>query len=54
MAALLLAAGQPNETAYVAVTYAVVIAVLVAFIVATTVRARHIGKRLPPEDRRWM
>ncbi|HEX2576516.1 MAG TPA: heme exporter protein CcmD [Aquihabitans sp.] len=49
-----LIAAQDDEWAYVAGAYGLVIAVLVAYAAWTIVRGRRIGRRLPPEERRWM
>ncbi|MBX3285893.1 MAG: heme exporter protein CcmD [Acidimicrobiales bacterium] len=54
MLALILAADQPDEMAYVWASYVVAVVVLAAFAVATIVRGRRVGRQLPPEDRRWM
>ena len=54
MFALLLAADQPDEMAYVWASYVVTVVALAAFAVVTSVRGRRVGRQLPPEDRRWM
>lgn len=48
-------ASQPtNQWGYVAGAYLAVVGVLVAYAVLTIVRGRRVGRRLPPEDRRWL
>jgi heme exporter protein CcmD len=54
MTALLLAADQPDEMAYVWASYVVTVAVLALFAAVTIVRGRRVGRQLPPEERRWM
>lgn len=56
MNVLLLAAqdGIDNQWAYVSGAYGLVVASLVAYAGWTIARGRKLGKRLPPEDRRWM
>ena len=54
MTALLLAADQPDEMAYVWASYVVAVVVLGVFAAATIIRGRRVGRQLPPEDRRWM
>lgn len=54
MTALLLAADQPDEMAYVWASYVLSVAVLAVFAVVTIVRGRRVGRQLPPEERRWM
>jgi O-antigen/teichoic acid export membrane protein len=43
-----------NQWAYVVAAYAIVIATLVAYVVRTIIVGRRAGRRLPPEDRRWL
>lgn len=45
---------QPNEVAYVFAAYGIAISLLAAYAAWTIVRGRRVGRRLPPEDRRWM
>jgi heme exporter protein CcmD len=54
MTALILAADQPDEMAYVWASYVVTVVVLAVFAVVTIARGRRVGRQLPPEDRRWM
>jgi len=54
MTALLLAADQPDEMAYVWASYLVAVVVLAAFAAVTIVRGRRVGRQLPPDERRWM
>ncbi|MCB0977902.1 MAG: hypothetical protein KDB02_10635 [Acidimicrobiales bacterium] len=51
MIGLVLAA---SDWTYVGWSYVVVIGTLVTFAVWTVLRGRRIGRRLPPEERRWM
>lgn len=51
MIAVLLAA---SEWAYVTWSYLVVVGTLVLFAVWTILRGRRLGRRLPPEERRWL
>ena len=51
---MFLLAAEQNEWGYVTAAYALVIAVIVLYAAATIVRGRRTGRRLPPEDRRWM
>lgn len=44
----------PDDIGYVWAAYGLVVAVLVAYAVFTIRRGRAVGKRLAPEDRRWM
>ena len=43
-----------NEFAYVFASYGVAIGLLSAFAALTIARGRRLGRRLPPEDRRWL
>ncbi len=43
-----------NQWAYVIAAYAIVIGTLVAYVVRTIALGRRAGRRLPPEDRRWL
>ena len=52
MIALLLA--EASAWSYVGAAYAITVAVIVAYIVSVIVRGRRAGRRLPPEQRRWM
>lgn len=56
MTALFVAAQEPiaDQWSYVAGAYGLVVAVLVAYAAWTIMRGRKLGRRLPPEDRRWM
>ena len=55
MAALLFASTTgANEWNYVAFAYVVVVGVLVAYIAYVLARGRRVGRRLPPDERRWM
>ena len=55
MTALLLASATgANEWGYVAFAYAVVLVVLVAYVAYVLVQGRRAGRRLPPDERRWM
>lgn len=44
----------PDEMGYVWGSYALVVVVLVGYAVVTIRRGRAVGRRLPPEERRWM
>ncbi len=48
------AADLPNEMGYVWGSYALVVGALVGYAVFTIRRGRSVGRRLPPENRRWM
>ncbi len=50
----LLLASQPNEWAYVASAYGIVIAAIAIYAAWTIVRGRKVGRQVPPERRRWM
>lgn len=43
-----------NELGYVFASYGVTIVLLSGFAALTIVRGRRLGRRLPPEDRRWL
>lgn len=47
-------AALPDEMGYVWGSYALVVGVLVAYAIVTVRRGRAVGRRLPPEERRWM
>jgi heme exporter protein CcmD len=47
-------ASVPDEMGYVWASYALVVAVLAGYAVVTIRRGRAVGKRLPPDERRWM
>lgn len=44
----------PDEIGYVWAAYGLAIGLIVAYAVFTIRRGRSVGRRLPPEDRRWM
>ncbi|MDQ6696094.1 MAG: hypothetical protein M3Z46_01385 [Actinomycetota bacterium] len=43
-----------NQWAYVFAAYAIVFGTLIAYVVRTIALGRRAGRRLPPEDRRWL
>jgi O-antigen/teichoic acid export membrane protein len=43
-----------NQWAYVIAAYAIVVGTLVAYVARTIALGRRAGRRLPPEQRRWM
>jgi hypothetical protein len=43
-----------SDWGYVTFGWMLTVAVLVAYTVWILVRGRSLGRRLPPEDRRWM
>ena len=43
-----------NQWAHVVAAYGIVIAALLAYVARTVVLGRRAGRRLPPEQRRWM
>ena len=47
-------ASVPDEMGYVWASYALVVGVLAGYAVYTIRRGRAVGKRLPPDERRWM
>jgi heme exporter protein CcmD len=47
-------ASLPDEMGYVWGSYALVVAVLVGYAVVTIRRGRAVGRRLPPDERRWL
>jgi heme exporter protein CcmD len=47
-------ASPPDEMGYVWGSYALVVVVLVGYAVVTIRRGRAVGRRLPPDERRWM
>lgn len=44
----------PDDVGYVYGAYGLVVVVLVGYAAFTIRRGRAVGRRLPPEDRRWM
>ena len=43
-----------NQWAYVVAAYVIVIGTLLAYVARTIALGRRAGRRLPPEERRWM
>lgn len=43
-----------NQWAYVFAAYAIVFGTLIAYVLRTLALGRRAGKRLPPEERRWL
>ena len=43
-----------NSWGYVTAVYLIAIVVLVAYVTTIIIRGRRAGRRLPPEDRRWL
>ncbi len=44
----------PDEMGYVWGSYALVVVVLVGYAVVTIRRGRAVGRRVPPDERRWL
>ncbi len=44
----------PDDVGYVYAAYGLVVVVLLAYAAFTIRRGRAVGRRLPPEERRWM
>lgn len=43
-----------NQWAYVFAAYGIVIGTLLAYVARTILLGRRAGRRLPPQDRRWL
>lgn len=56
LAAVLAQTGSdvPDEMGYVWGSYVLVVAVLVGYAVVTIRRGRAAGRRVPPDERRWL
>lgn len=46
--------GAINQWAYVSAAYAIVFGTLLLYVARTVALGRRVGRRLPPEERRWM
>ncbi len=43
-----------NQWAYVLAAYGIVIGTLMVYVARTIILGRRAGRRLPPQDRRWL